>query len=187
MSNGHDGQSAVNVKFTPIRVVCQNTLNLALNQGETTSIRHISSIHKKLEDVNIAVDNIIRVYSRAEKNFKSMFEHKLDDKNAMVYFNKIYPVIDEAKVINEDQHKKREANIRIQEQLIINFKESFGVKELEIGGTLWAAYNAVTEFIDHPSGYKLGDNKLVKRIWFGDGEVIKKKAYIEAVDILKAA
>ncbi len=187
LSNGHDGQSAVSVKFTPIRVVCQNTLNLALDQGETTKIRHITSIHKKLEDVNVAVENIIRIYSRAEENFKSMFRHKIDDIQVKEYFNRIYPVIDEKNVSSESQYKKREANIRIQQQLMVNFTESFGVKNFGIGGTLWAAYNAVTEFIDHPSGYKLGDNKLLKRIWFGEGESIKEKAYIEALNFIRAA
>ena len=187
LSNSHDGQSAVSVKFTPIRVVCQNTLNVALDRGETTKIRHITSIHKKLEDVNVAVENIIRIYSRAEENFKSMFRHKIDDIQVKEYFNRIYPVIDEKNVSSESQYKKREANIRIQQQLMVNFTESFGVKNFGIGGTLWAAYNAVTEFIDHPSGYKLGDNKLLKRIWFGEGESIKEKAYIEALNFIRAA
>lgn len=187
LSNGHDGQSAVNIKFTPIRVVCQNTLNLALSQGETTSIRHITSIHQKLEDVNIAVENIIKIYSGAEKCFKSMVEYKIDDNRAKEYFNNLYPIIDEQKVRNEGQYKKREANIKIQHQLMVNFRESFGVKSLGIGGTLWAAYNAVTEYIDHPSVYKLGDNKLLKRIWFGEGENIKEKAYIEALQLIQAA
>ena len=68
-----------------------------------------------------------------------------------------------------------------------NFKEGFGVKKLNIDGTLWAAYNAVTQHIDHPIGYKLGDNKLLKRIWFGEGENIKEKAYKEAVSLINAA
>jgi len=50
-----------------------------------------------------------------------------------------------------------------------------------------ASINAQTQHIDHPLDYKLGDNKLLKRIWFGDGEAIKKKAYTLAVGYLMSA
>ena len=50
-----------------------------------------------------------------------------------------------------------------------------------------AAYNAITQHIDHPLDYKLGGNKLLKRIWFGDGEAIKKRAYTLAVEYLEVA
>lgn len=187
LSNGHDGQSAVNIKFTPIRVVCQNTLNLALNQEEATKINHISSIHKKLQDASVAVENILEIYSQAEKNFIAMYKCKIDDTKAKQYSNKLYPVIDRSKITTENQFEKHKENIRIQTQLMNNYKESFGVKHYNIGGTLWAAYNAVTEYIDHPIKYYLGDDKLLKRIWFGEGQSIKEKAYIQAVELIKAA
>jgi phage/plasmid-like protein (TIGR03299 family) len=38
LSNSHDGSSAVHVKFTPVRVVCQNTLTMALRDGSTLSV-----------------------------------------------------------------------------------------------------------------------------------------------------
>lgn len=63
----------------------------------------------------------------------------------------------------------------------------YGTKAFGINDTLWAAYNAVTEHIDHPVEYKMGDNKFLKRIWFGEGEALKKKAYIAALELLKTA
>lgn len=187
LSNSHDGQSAVSIKFTPIRVVCQNTLNIALSEGEVTRIKHMTNMKQKLEDIQIAVENISKIYSSVEDKFKKMAKHQMKQGKVNEYFNNMYPVIDKKLIITESQFKKREININIQRQLMKNFEDGFGVRDLGIGGTLWAAYNAISQYIDHPTDYKLGANKLLKRIWFGDGESIKKKAYTSALDLLKAA
>lgn len=181
------GQSAVSVKFTPIRVVCQNTLSVALSEGETTRIKHITNMKQRLEDVQVAVQNICKIYSSVEEKYNMMGNYKISAAKVKEYFNDIYPIIDESLIKTENQLNKREINIKIQSRLIRNFEDGFGVKELKIGGTLWAAYNAITQHIDHPLDYKLGDNKLLKRIWFGDGEAIKKRAYTLAVGYLMSA
>lgn len=95
--------------------------------------------------------------------------------------------MDNKDIKSQAQRAKHDQNTKIQEKLVSNFHEGLGVKEFSISNTLWAAYNSVTEFIDHPEGYKLGDNKLLKRIWFGEGEVIKKRAYLKALEEMKSA
>lgn len=94
LSNSHDGNSAVSVKFTPIRVVCQNTLAIALNEGETTRIKHITSMHTKLDDVQMMVEDIVLVYHSIEEKFKEMALHKISTPKLEQYFNGIYPIID---------------------------------------------------------------------------------------------
>lgn len=187
LSNSHDGQSAVSVKFTPIRVVCQNTLNIALSAGETTKIKHLKNMLAKLEDIQAVIEDICKIYSNIEGNFNKMAFLKMSEAEAIKYFNNIYPVINKKLVITDNQDAKRKSNLTIRKKLIRNFIEGFGVKKLGISGTLWAAYNAVTEYVDHPDNYKYGDNKLLNRIWFGDGENIKKKAYTEALELIKSA
>lgn len=187
LSNSHDGQSSLSIKFTPIRVVCQNTLNIALSEGETTRIKHLANMKTKLEGVQLAVDNISKIYDDIELNFKEMAKKKLGNADVKKYFNNIYPVIDKKYIKNESQMITKNINSHIQARLTEIYENGLGVEELGIGGTLWAAYNAVTQYIDHPVNYKLGDNKLLKRMWFGDGENLKKKAYNLALKYIKAA
>lgn len=181
LSNSHDGNSSVSVKFTPIRVVCQNTLNLALEKGETTKLKHSMNIHSKLSDVNAAVSNILRLYSLADDSFKAMFNYKIKEKELRKYFSMIFPIGD---VKNGNQERKQKLNSTTQNNLFEIF-ESDNNRYLGIDGTIWAAYNAITEYIDHPDEYKHGYNKLLKRIWFGEGAIIKEKAYLSALNLLK--
>jgi phage/plasmid-like protein (TIGR03299 family) len=184
LSNSHDGLSAVSMKFTPIRVVCQNTLNLALERGETTRIRHISSIHVRLDYLSVAMGDILRIYEGAEKNFKAMYDLKLNEHETQGYFNALYPVVEEKEIKTESQFKAREKNIKTQNILMSIYNSKINGM-LGIRGRLWAAYNAVTEYIDHPEDYRLGENRLLKRIWFGEGEAYKARAYTVALELIK--
>jgi phage/plasmid-like protein (TIGR03299 family) len=49
LSNSYDGESSVQLKFTPIRVVCQNTLTMALQSGYTVKVSHHPSLAKRME------------------------------------------------------------------------------------------------------------------------------------------
>jgi phage/plasmid-like protein (TIGR03299 family) len=180
LSNSHDGSSAVGIKFTPIRVVCQNTLNLALSHGETTRIQHLTGMFKKLDDVRVVAEDICRIYSNAEDLFRKMAKKDFPEEQARAYFADLFPVPDESQIKTDDQHRKRESILNIRNGLMEFFHYGCGVREFGVGNTLWAAYNAVTQYVDHPVNYRLGNNRLVKRIWFGDGEKIKVRAYKKA-------
>jgi len=187
LSNSHDGSAAVNVKFTPIRVVCQNTLTMALNEGNALRIKHRGKMGKHLLAAQEMVQQIIVTYAALGESYQGMVEYQLGAKNVEKYFAGLYPVADLSLIQTPEQHYRREANLRAQAALLCGFENGTGVKALKIEGTLWAAYNAVTEFIDHPLDYKLGDDRLLKRIWYGEGARIKARAYHAAMELLKAA
>lgn len=184
LSNSHDGSSSVSIKFTPIRVVCQNTLNYALSQGETTKIRHVYSMDKKMIDLAKTILPIDSVYKNIEKLFVNMSTIKLKSKQVDQYFESIYPIKKEDNE-TDSKRQKHEQNIKIVSTLKKYHEAGAGSNIVGVKGSLWGAYNAVTEFIDHPPNYKLGDIKLLKRIWFGEGEQVKRKALEEAKKLLK--
>ena len=74
LSNSHDGTSAVQVKFTPIRVVCQNTLTIALNKGPTVWVVHTQNIHERLREAERLLGIVKEGFDEIEKTFKAMVQ-----------------------------------------------------------------------------------------------------------------
>jgi len=68
LSNSHDGKGAVHVKFTPVRVVCRNTLNQAIERGPTLRVAHTSSMKDRLKEVAEAVKRIDARFNELERH-----------------------------------------------------------------------------------------------------------------------
>lgn len=171
LSNSHDGMSAVQIKFTPIRVVCQNTLTMALNYGRTLRITHFPDIHRRLEQAHQILGIIRTTYSTIEESFKAMAKVMMDESRLQTYFKDVLP---------DPRNKEDEKAIkRVNEwrgEFRRLFEEGLGSKEKDVHGTLWAAYNGVAEFVDYRPTQSNPSNRL-KRIWFGQGAAVKVRAF----------
>ncbi|HEY4417355.1 MAG TPA: DUF932 domain-containing protein [Verrucomicrobiae bacterium] len=85
LSNSHDGKSSVSIKFTPVRVVCQNTLTLALNDGSAWRVSHHSDIHQKLKQANQMLGLIHERFDDMEQTFQAMSRVKLNSDRLAQY------------------------------------------------------------------------------------------------------
>lgn len=181
LSNSHDGSSAVQVKFTPIRVVCQNTLTMALSQGDTIRIPHTRDVRIMLQRSERAMGIINRRYNDISKVLKAMARHKLTVERVRKYLAQVFPLPRDT----EDEYGRRRAeeNRALSEIL---FDQGAGNRLPGAVGSLWAAYNGVTELIDHRQTKQTDDQRLAS-MWFGDGYLAKARAYRVAGEFLKAA
>ena len=91
LSNSHDGKSSVTIKFTPVRVVCQNTLTLALNDGSAWRFSHHSDIHQKLKQAHEMLGLIHSRFGEMEQTFQAMSRVKLDSNRLAQYLSEVYP------------------------------------------------------------------------------------------------
>lgn len=79
-TNSHDGTGAVRVAITPVRVVCQNTLNLALqNASRHWSCAHKGDIQSKLEEARYTLESADRYMKALEEEFGELKMKKLSD------------------------------------------------------------------------------------------------------------
>jgi len=177
LSNTHTGEGSVTVKFTAVRVVCQNTLIMAMKDGQKAyRVRHSKMMQFRLEELSKFLAVTQQVYQEAEELFKwlaktQMIENRLDH-----YLEAVLPR-------SEAQEKsgKRPQRWEFVKGL---FESRQDLQMPGVQGTLWGAFNAITRFEDYkqPRQHEQADQRL-ERTWFGSGAEIKLKALEKAKEL----
>ena len=170
LSTSHHGKGAVSVRFTPIRVVCQNTLNLAMRGGTgVCTIRHTPYVRAHLRKAQAEELRRIseKVFDGAERRFRAMADRRMQTPEAFAYLDAVFP--------RTRSHKERNRTpdswMKVWRVL-----DDERVTPLRTKDTLWALYNAVVRYEDYrPSTETLPDSRL-SRVWFGRGRALKIRA-----------
>ena len=163
LASSHDGTMHITVKHTPIRVVCWNTLSAAVVGRQTTvQIRHTASAHTELR----AAHNVLGISGKAMGQMEVLAQSLL----AKSVSGRVLKKLVEHVFPSQRDKEKRPDNKHYApiEMLFVNERNSMP----GMAGTGWAAFNALTEYIDHtwPS------QEVLYRSWFGSGESLRAKA-----------
>ena len=181
LSNSHDGQSAVQIKFTPIRVVCQNTLTMALERGPTVRVAHFPDLRQRLKHARELLGLIEHRYANISQVFHGMAATQLSAKRLSEYLVGVFPDPDPAKV-KADRYERLLKQAKENRLWSVHFFETgVGNRERGVAGTFWAAYNGVTEFVDHRD-IGFGPMRRLQNAWFGRGCSTKARAFNVAVE-----
>jgi len=176
-SNPHQYGKSLNVRFTPIRVVCNNTLTLSLSQKAKNEV---ALNHRREFDPAMVKDQLGIAHEKFAM-YKEMarFLSKKRAKNSdlIQYFNNVFPIAGN-KQVAEYQDLSRTA------------KQAYDVLEVQPGaemamGTWWNAVNAVTYLTDHELG-RSADTRM-QSAWFGANQAKKVQAMNLAVEMAEAA
>jgi phage/plasmid-like protein (TIGR03299 family) len=174
LSNSHDGTSSVQMKITAVRVVCNNTLTLALREGGTIRIRHDRDLWSGLDEAKALLGVIESTFDRLEQSFLAMAGARALDDAVNQYLAMVFPY--------PQDRADRLAAKRVDRQRKCAFhlsKHGKGNENPKVQGTVWAAYNGVTELIDHGKMAKVGADHSSRRLhsgWFGQGAAVKARA-----------
>jgi Domain of unknown function (DUF932) len=168
------------VKFTPVRVVCQNTLSQALGQGPSIRVAHTRALESRLKNAaEEALDKIQRHFSEIEVRFRKMVTFEMSEERLDACLRSVFP----EPLRGKDEKQCRRALAQTQRnrrESLRLYCEGLGNDLEGVPGTLWAAYNGVTEYLDfHRIAY--GDSKWLENIWFGESNRIKERALEEAL------
>jgi phage/plasmid-like protein (TIGR03299 family) len=174
LTNSHDGSSHVRVKLTPIRVVCNNTLTSALQGAGEVQISHTPDAVWDLEQADTMLGWSNSLYEQLDVMFNDMATKKITEVQLREYVQTLVPDNEEA------QNTARTEKIR---NSVLQLHDSGRGAHLS-RGTLWGAFNSVTEYTDHMM--LDGDSTTrLNSIWFGRGEQLKLKAFHLAEQLMR--
>ena len=140
-TNSHDGSGAIRICMTPIRVVCQNTLNMALSQAKRSwSTKHVGDIEAKLEEAKmclaLADEYMYNLGIEAEKLANATLRREQIDE----ILNEMFPVDDLTS-------ERKKSNIQ---QIKDEFYIAYFMPDIEkFRETAWGAINAMSDCVTH--------------------------------------
>jgi phage/plasmid-like protein (TIGR03299 family) len=166
-AHGHDGSLAVRAGFTTTRVVCQNTLSAAVNDGkQLLKFKHTAGVHDALAKARDAFDmQRAKLRSDAEV-YRMLASKRLSDANLTRYIRETF----QAGAGNDTTIKVRNVDT-----VVRLAHEGRGATP----GTLWGGFNAITEYATHERG-RTADSR-VNSNWFGSGGDLVQRALATAV------
>jgi len=190
LSNPHQFGKGVDVRFTPIRVVCNNTLSLSL-EGKASlgiSLNHCSEF-----DAERVKDSLNEAHQKLE-SYREMSEFlatkRYKEDELFTYFNRVFP---KTGVTGKNSPsfdelmkslKKGDANVSR------NAKRAMELIHTQPGaehgeGTWWSAYNAVTYMTNHEMGHN--PDTRMQSVWYGQNKDRNINALATALEYAEAA
>lgn len=175
LSHGHDGSLAVRVGFTPVRVVCANTLAVA--HGDKASkllrLKHTVNLADNLRAVRDVVNVANAEFEATAEQYRALVRKDVNQ-NDLVRYVKV--------VLGVENEKKLSSRSRNQiEEILRLTEEGRGNDRKGVRGTLWAAYNGVTEWL---SFERIKDDaQRLNSLWYGDSAETNKRALDAALSM----
>jgi phage/plasmid-like protein (TIGR03299 family) len=170
-SSSHDGSGSIKVAMTPVRVVCQNTLNIALSSAKRIwSTIHVGDLGNKMAEAHNTLLMAEKYMGKLGAEFSRLSKIKLSDTKVLEYIDLLLPMDDEP----TDVHRK---NInRIREDMKIRYFDAPDLRHIGKNGYRFVC--AVSDFATHAKPLRetanYRENVFAKTI---DGNPLIDKAY----------
>jgi phage/plasmid-like protein (TIGR03299 family) len=172
-----DGTLATTAQFTSVRVVCNNTLQIALGDSAgAVKVPHRSQFDAQAvkRQLGIAISSWDGFMAR----MKALSECKVNDTATETFFRRVltYPVGS-----GQPVPATNDSAIKAVQSLYAG--KGMGATLISASGTAWGLVNSITEFVDHHRRARSDDNRR-DSAWFSTGAAIKQKAWDEAMKLI---
>lgn len=170
-SNTHDGSGAIRVAMTPVRVVCSNTLNLALSTAARSwSAMHTAGVRDKIGEAGRTLLMAERYMDALGREFESLSRAKLPDAKAMGCINALIP-------LDEGMGRVQKGNAaKLREDLKARYFDAPDLRD--VPKNAYRFLNAVSDFATHGKPLRESENRresLFAKVM--DGNAVLDRAY----------
>jgi phage/plasmid-like protein (TIGR03299 family) len=175
-----DGTLATTATPTTIRVVCNNTLTMAIN-GAANAVKVPHSTVFDAQAVKRQLGIAVTHWDSFMYRMKTLSERKVKTHEAMNYFLKVLCQADDTvdpamqRLMNERALKRVQA--------IFDGSAGMGAELASSQGTAWGLLNAVTQYVDHDRRARTQDSRM-DSAWFGQGAALKQRALDQALQLV---
>jgi phage/plasmid-like protein (TIGR03299 family) len=137
---GHNGWTSYTARPTPVRVVCANTLAMALNgsgKQAVINMRHTTTNAERFEQVTGLVTDLMAMLKQTNESFTKLAARKMTKDETIAYISEVLGIDANSNPVAE---RRRDTIVELSQT----------GKGVEFApNTAWTAFNAVTEYVDH--------------------------------------
>lgn len=177
-----DGTMATTATPTTVRVVCNNTLSIALSDASGTNSGAIRVPHSRIfnpEEVKRQLGVAVTQWDSFMYRMKMLAERKVQTHEAMDYFLKVF-----GNPASEGVHAPLTNERAMKKALAMYEGQGRGAEVQAAKGTAWGLLSSITEFVDHERRARNQDYRL-DSAWFGPGAAVKQRALDQALSMLE--
>jgi phage/plasmid-like protein (TIGR03299 family) len=177
LASSHDGSMAITVYFTPVRVVCQNTLNASLMKcSNKVFLKHTQNVKERFADAATLMGIHSGYLDMLEQAFNLLHDKKVSDQDVKYIIS--------SSMMNKEEIKKLaitgqvEFSVRKDNMVLELMNYYHSASELDsIRGNAYGVYNAVTGFFQNAKPFKSDEVKMKSLVMGGSGYQYTQKVF----------
>jgi len=162
----HDGSGSLNIFYSPVRVVCNNTLQMAFkNCLNKIAIKHTLNYKEKLNIVDKSLNLVQQNEELSKECFDMLYKKQIKDDVAISLIENVFNLKD-----TNNEISTRSSNALDE---ILQYYE-IGYGQADIKGTAYGVLNGVTGYLSNVKNYKNDESKFKNLFYQKDSKIIQK-------------
>ena len=180
LTTSHDGSGSITAAFTPIRIVCQNTLNASLrNMTNVVRIKHTSGAKQRIENAHKIMGLANTLSTQLENIFNNWTKVRVTDQEVKKLIQlALCPNKETLDLIKKGSEDEISTMLKNTIDDAFNYAMLSDTQQMDTTkGTLYGAYNAVTGYFQNVRNYKNDEAKLQSIVLGGTAQIKSQKAF----------
>jgi phage/plasmid-like protein (TIGR03299 family) len=187
LTTSHDGYGSITAAFTPVRIVCNNTLNAALrNHSNSIKIRHTANAKDRLEQAHKVMGISNQLSAELDQLFNRWTKVKITDTELLkLILMAMVPNKEVLEKINRGEWDELSTCFNNMCNSVFEYAMTSPTQQTETTkGTLFGAYNSITGYFQNVRSYRNEEAKLKSLLYGGTAQMKSQKAFGLCMDFM---